>query len=169
MTTAGAIQATIDLGPYIEVMSKLGVEVLDASYIFQAFNTGVTPTIYNGFVTSAFPIALIGGCIDIQLTDLNRGSVIVSGNDRSIVSSASLNFNQVENTYYLETDLQPDTFGKDPEGRIVITDSLTLTGKASAVPTAGEGVRVSVRLKCRSIKLTENDWMQLAVSSTAAE
>ena len=71
-----------------------------------------------------------------------------------------------------EVDLYPDNFGPSAlsEAFMVVNDTLYLVGGNNGSATSlAEIVYVTVRIKCRVVKLSTKDWMAIAIQSTASE
>ena len=69
-------------------------------------------------------------------------------------------------------DFFPDNFGPSSlsEAFMVVNDSLYLvTGVNGAIVSATSGVDLTVRIKCRVVKLSSKDWMAIAIQSTASD
>jgi len=106
----------------------------------------------------------------VQLTDLNRGSLVFA-DDRALVASGILNFGDSNNTSDMSQDLYPDNFGPTSAmgGRIVINDQIYVRGLSTLSTNATRAVNVTVRIKCSVITLSQKDFMAIALQSTAAD
>ena len=93
--------------------------------------------------------------VDCQLTDLNRGTDIVGAEDRALIASGCLIFDDGNNVATAVSDVFPDTFGPASldDARIVVNDQIYVTGETnSALPlTAGWDIAVTVRIKCKVV------------------
>ena len=150
--------ATIDLGSYVDVGDRQALQIHSVDYIFQ----GTT-------ASQSFPFVAMGGSgvVNVQLTDLNRGGLVFA-NDRALVSSAQLNYDQ-DAFLSTATDLYPDNFGKgSDDGRYVVNDQLYISGRSSAV-AANEAVNITVRVNASIVTLGAKDFMAIAIQSTAAD
>ena len=147
--------ATIDLGSYVDVGDRQALQVHSVDFIFQGA-TAAEP------IYTTLPAA---SQVSVQVTDLNRSGLVFS-NDRALVASGILNFDQ---DAYLShaTDLYPDNYGKgSDDGRFVVNDALYITGNASAL---GTSVNVTVRVNASIVTLSNKDFMAIAIQSTAAD
>ena len=146
-------QTTIPLGSYIDVASKQAVAILQVDYIAQ-----LTSDLSRKLAADAF--------IDFQLTDINRGA-LVAATDTAIVSSGSMAFNLGEPSYTNENDLYPDSFGTMSEARMVVNDDLFF-GSQSDAAAGGSATTSTVRIKAMVVKLSEKDFMSLALTSVGS-
>ena len=150
--------ATIDLGSYVDVGDRQGLQIHSVDYIVQ------------GTTASTIPATFLAGdaVIDCQLTDLNRGGLVFT-NDRAVVSSMRLLFDNSNNAMTKETDLFPDNFGKgSDDGRYVVNDQLYITARSSAV-AGSNAVNITVRVNASIVTLGAKDFMAIAIQSTAAD
>ena len=149
--------ATIDLGSYVDVGDRQALQIHSVDFIFQGTTAGEAIWATFGGASSA----------TIQLTDLNRGGLVMA-NDRALVASGVLNF---DNDAYLQnsTDLYPDNFGKgSDDGRYVVNDQLYLTGFVTAL-AANKELNITVRVNASIVTLGAKDFMAIAIQSTAAD
>ena len=149
---------TIDLGAYVDVgdQQALAIELVD--FIHQAG---------SGYAGSVQSMLTSGGAITTQLTDLNPGDVFVRADDNSLVASSALNIETSIATR--DSDFYPDAFGKLDEARMVVNDSLYVVAGPDLADIAAVDVYVTVRIKCRIVKLSTKDWMAIAIQSTASD
>jgi len=173
VTLAGATAAnteatgTIDLGAYISVADGLAIAVEQVDYITQLNDASVSAS-WSGFA-GAFLTS--DGCIDVQLTDLNPGGVLVRADDNNLISSSALNIDDTNNVVS-QTDFFPDTFGKLDEARMVVNDQMYVVARNTGGIVAGvadDTLAMTVRIKARIVKLSTKDWMAIAIQSTAAD
>jgi len=159
------VQGTIDLGAYVDVGDQQALAIEQVDFIYQIHNT-----VANTY-TSAFQVGLAGdACLDVQLSDLNPGTVTVRADDNNLVASASMLFDDSNNVASVGPDLFPDTFGKLDEARMVVNDQLYLVGKTSiSAFVANYELVVTARIKARIVKLGTKDWMAIAIQSTASD
>jgi len=153
---------TIDLGSLVDVGDKQGVSIEQIEVIWQEYDG----TEYNCFVGNA--VAASAG-FDVQLSDLNPGGVILRADDHSIVGSAALLLDDTAPAVSPWTDLNPDTYGKLDESRIVINDQLYIVSHSTQPIAATRNLVATVRIKARIVKLSTRDFMSLAIQSTAAD
>jgi len=157
LTAATDTFATIDLGSYVDVGDRQALQVHSVDFIIQ----GDTP---QGDVVGAIGN---GHEVKVQVTDLNRGSLVFA-DDRSLVASAAL-YKSSAGELNMEADLYPDNYGKgSDDGRYVVNDQLYITGIATQVNSA-TAVNVTVRVNASIVSLTAKDFMAIAIQSTAAD
>jgi len=154
-------QATIDLGAYVDVGDQQALSVESVDWIFQR------GTAY----ASDFTNMLLGnGAIECQLADLNPGANMLRADDNTLVGSATLNIDQSNNVGTFAADMYPDIYGKLDQARTVVNDQLYVNvSNFAAHVGATHAVYVTVRIKCRIVKLSTKDWMAIAIQSTAAD
>jgi len=162
-------QATIDLGAYVDVGDQQALSIESVDWIFQrgsAFGSDFT----NMLVSP--------GAIECQVADLNPGANMLRADDNTLVASASLNIGGTDlagvlvnnNIGTFAADMYPDVFGKLDQARTVVNDNLYVNVANFAAATGGtHEVYVTVRIKCRIVKLNTKDWMAIAIQSTAAD
>ena len=152
-----AVQATIDLGSYVDVGDRQAIQVHSVDFIYQ----GTLPS-------SSVPLELgAAAAITVQVTDLNRGGLVMA-DDRALVASGQLTYDPAgifDNT----TDLYPDNFGKgSDDGRYVVNDQLYITGLTDVLAAAA-ALNITVRVNASIVSLTAKDFMAIAIQSTAAD
>jgi len=159
------VQGTIDLGAYVDVGDQQALAVEEVDFIYQIHNT-VADT-----YSSAFQIGYAGdAAVDIQLSDLNPGSVIIRADDNNLLASGSMLFDDSNNVASMGPDLYPDTFGKLDNARMVVNDQLYLVGESRiSAFNADYELVVTARIKARIVKLATKDWMAIAIQSTASD
>ena len=162
--TAGVdVTDTIDLGAYVDVADRQGILVHSVDFVWQGQNaTGdwePLHTTLNG-----------NGNGTIQLTDLNRGSMVFA-DDRALVASGQLSFDFTNIQQTTGSDLYPDNFGPTSAqgGRIVINDQMYCRARWTGAIDANKAVRCTVRVACSVITLSQKDFMAIALQSTAAD
>lgn len=149
--------ATIDLGSYVDVGDRQGLQIHSVDYVFQG-------TTANDHVETALAV---DDSIAIQLTDLNRGGLVFA-NDRALVSSAAI-YKSAAGEMNAVTDMFPDNYGKGADdGRYVVNDQLYLTGRASQI-NSETAINVTVRVNASIVTLSAKDFMAIAIQSTAAD
>ena len=161
-TAQGAPSLTmgsIDIGGLVNIASSEALAIEEADFIFQigADYLGETSTLDPGTWT-----------VTAQVTDSNPGTTLVRADDSNLIASGALNADAVNNIVSHSQDFYPDNFGKLSESFFAVNDTLYLTGAISgnAAPTL-QPLYVTVRLKARIAKLSKQDWMALAITSTA--
>jgi hypothetical protein len=155
---------TIDLGAYVDVADRQGILVHSVDFVYQGRDTA------TGAVTSLGGTTAADLTLEAQLTDLNRGALVFA-DDRALVASGNLMFDNSNNSATNVSDLFPDNFGPTSAmgGRIVINDQMYLRAKCFGTVAANTSVEVTVRIKCSVITLTQKDFMAIALQSTAAD
>lgn len=149
--------ASIDLGSYVDVGDRQGLQIHSVDFIFQSSNpSGNVPGAMGGT-----------GTVHIQVTDLNRGGLVFA-NDRALVASGQLNYD-TDGFLTQAADMYPDNFGKGSnDGRYVVNDELYLTALSTAI-AGGESVNITVRVNASIVTLGAKDFMAIAIQSTAAD
>lgn len=155
-------QASIDLGAYVNVPTGQAVAIEEVDFIIQA------GTDYGGSVTS---MVVNNGSITFQLSDLNPGTAFVRADDTSLIASGQLQIDQGNNIASHTSDLYPDNFGPSnlSEAFMVVNDTLYLVSGPDNTAIGAVSVFVSVRIKARVVKLSQKDWMAIAIQSTASD
>jgi len=160
-STASRYEGTIDLGAYVDVGDQQAVAIEQVDFIWQYGST------FGQYLAG---MVLGDGALGAQLTDLNPGTLYVRADDNNLVASGSLNIDFTNNVGSVANDFFPDIFGKLDESRIIVNDQLYLTvGWDGAAATGANGIRCTVRIKCRIVKLSTKDWMAIAIQSTASD
>jgi len=149
--------ATIDLGSYVDVGDRQALQIHSVDFIFQGSTAG-----------EAMQSTFTGDCqVNCQVTDLNRGGLVFA-DDRALVASAQLNFDNPANSLYTAADMYPDNYGKgSDDGRFVVNDQLYITARASA--NLATSSNITVRVNASIVTLTAKDFMAIAIQSTAAD
>jgi len=97
-----------------------------------------------------------------QLVDLNPGTNFVRADDNSLIASGVVYLDDPNAIVSIGPDLLPDSFGKLDESRLVVNDSLyTVQSFDGSALAANRVYWVTVRLKCRIVKLNTKDWMAI--------
>ena len=155
------IQGTIDLGAYVNVPTGQALAIESVDFIIQR----------DSDYGSAVANFLVGnGSISTQLTDLNPGTALVRADDQSLIASGALSIDQTNNIASHNTDLFPDNFGPAnlSEAFMVVNDTLYLVSGPDSAAIAVESY-VTARIRCRVVKLSQQDWMAIAIQSTASD
>jgi len=146
----------MDIGSLVDVGDQQGLSIESADFIHQV---GVD---YGGDVESMLDV---NGAITTQLTDLNPGGSFVRADSVNLIASGALN---IEDSIASHSgDFYPDVFGKTDGARTVVNDSLYVVTGPDATSSGAASVWVTVKLKCRLIKLSTKDWMSLAITSVS--
>ena len=157
-SNSNAELATIDLGSYVDVGDRQGLQIHSVDFIYQ----GTT-------ASEVLQVTFAGDSeTKIQVTDLNRGGLVFA-NDRSLVASGQLNFDTGTNQVSNVADIYPDNFGKgSDDGRYVVNDTLYITGQTTGLDAA-KAMNVIVRVNASIVTLGAKDFMAIAIQSTAAD
>jgi len=156
-TASGArVSGTIDIGSLVDVGDQQALSIESCDFIHQV---GAD---FGGDVESMLNT---NGAITTQLSDLNPGGVLTRADDVNLIASGALN---IEDSIASHAgDFYPDTFGKLDEARTVVNDQLYVVSGPDTSASGGSAVYVTVRLKCRIVKLSTKDWMAIAITSVA--
>jgi len=155
LSSTNATFATIDLGSYVDVGDRQGVQVHSVDFIFQ------------GASASSDMVADIGNGkeVSIQVADLNRGALVFA-DDRALVASGRLTID-ANGALDTDSDLYPDNYGKgSDDGRFVVNDQLYLTAQTTGIVNTAN---VTVRVNASIVSLSAKDFMAIAIQSTAAD
>ena len=154
------VTGTLDLSAYVNVPTGQAIAIESVDFIFQD----------GSDYSSSVGLMLAGnGTLTVQLTDLNSGNDFVRADNQSLVASGALNIDTANNIGTHTSDLYPDNFGAaaQSESFMVVNDTLYLTAGNQISPISGSVVYVSVRARCRVVKLSNKDWIAIAIQSTA--
>ena len=157
-------QGTIDLGAYVNVPTGQAVAIESVDFIVQHGGDA------HGQEFQTMLSA--NGSLSFQLADLNPGTQLVRADDQSLVASGALNIDVANNIGSETADFYPDNFGPASlsEAFMVVNDSLFLViGVNGAIIAPAEGIDITVRIRCRVVKLSTKDWMAIAIQSTASD
>jgi len=152
--------ATLDLSAYVNVPTGQAIAVESVDFIHQT-GTGNT-AFFKGMVTG-------DAALTTQLVDLNPSTTLVRADNHSLIASSGLNIDFGNNQGTIGSDLYPDNFGPSAlsEAFLVVNDTLYLTGGNDGNSIGVQNVNISVRVRCRVVKLSTKDWMAIAIQSTA--
>jgi len=162
------VQGTLDLGSYVDVGDQQAISVEHVDYIFQK----QTPADDDSWVSDPQLFLTGNGGLNIQLCDLNPGTLLVRADDNSLISSASLAIDDANNIATHAADFYPDQYGTLDQSRFVVNDSLFVVGTNSGSAVGGiaaDTLAMTVRVKCRIVTLKSADWMAIAIQSTASD
>ena len=164
-TVDSFVQDTVDISSYISVGSRQALQVHSVDFIYQS--TDANDVVHNVF--SAFNTALTAGVdtgILLQLTDLNRGEMVLA-DDSALMASGQLRITPAGD--YHASDLYPDEY-RGPEGRTVVNDQIYFGAKFhGAAIDVGATLQVTARIECQIVELDVKSWMSIALQSTAAD
>ena len=158
--SGGRVQGTIDLSAYVNAPSGQAISISEVDFIYQ-----------NGtdYGQDAASMLQGNGSISAQLTDLNPGTTFVRADNQSLVASAGLNIDIANSIVSHQADIYPDSFGKT-DGFMVVNDQLYLVaGNDLSAIAAAKDVYVTCRAKVAVVKLSQTDWVSLALQSVASD
>ena len=161
--TGTRIQGSIDLGAYVNVATGQAIAVESVDFVYQSGSE------YSGNVEQMLTSS---GSFTAQLTDLNPGQAFVRADNQSLIASGVLSIDQANNVATHASDIYPDNFGPAAlsEAFMVVNDTLYLVGgNDGATVTAANDLSLTARIKCRVVKLSNKDWMAIAIQSTASD
>ncbi|AXH78821.1 MAG: hypothetical protein [Circular genetic element sp.] len=156
-------QGVVDLGAYVNVPTGQALAIESVDFIYQQ-----TSEYAGGPVQS---MLAANGALTVQLTDLNPGSGFVRADDQSLIASAAMNIDTNANIATHTSDLYPDNFGPTnmSEAFMVVNDSLYLVAGNDDAAVGGNALYITARIRCRVVKLSQQDWMAIAIQSTASD
>ena len=160
-TAAGTMtQGEMDLGAYVNVPTGQAIAIESVDFIYQTAS----------FAGDIGVMLTANGCISASLTDLNPGTALVRADDQSLIASSTLNIDKANQVGTHVSDLYPDNFGPASlsEAFMVVNDTLYLNAGPSGADISAE-TYVTARVRCRVVKLSNKDWMAIAIQSTAAD
>lgn len=154
------VQGQLDLSSYVNVPTGQAIAVLECDYIVQK------GTDYGGEVRGM--LAGNGG-ITTQVMDLNNGAALLRADNLTLISSAALNIDNTNCVASHSSDFYPDNFGSLSDARYVVNDTLYIVSGNDNAAVDSAPLFVTVRMKCKVVKLSNKDWMAIAIQSTAAD
>lgn len=154
------VQATIDLSSYINVPTGQAIAIESCDFVYQ---------VGSNLSTDVARMLDANGSLGVQVSDLNPGTVFLRADNQSLVSSGGLNIDKTNNIATHTQDLYPDNFGPSnlSEAFLCVNDTLYLVGGVDGAAVDTSDIEISARLKCRVVKLSNKDWMAIAIQSTA--
>lgn len=154
------VQGTIDLSSYVNVPTGQAIAVDQFDVIHQVGNI---------FSTTVQDMVAADASLNTQCTDLNPGTVFVRADSLNLVGSSSLNIDQTNNVATHVADIYPDNYGPSnlSEMFLCVNDTLYVVSGNDGAAVGGSAVHITVRLRCRVVKLSSKDWMSLAIQATA--
>ena len=158
-TSGGTVQGSLDIGGLVDISSSEALAIEQVDFICQFGPTLGSPP---------QDVAASDYSLTMQLTDQNPGSALVMADDNNLIASGALNVDQSANLTSHSQDFFPDNFGKLSEAFFAVNDNLYLVGmiNGNAAATTAD-IQITVRVKARIAKLSKQDWMALAITSTA--
>ena len=156
------VTGSLDLGAYVNVATSQAVAVESVDVVVQQ---GGNLKQLNKDLLAA------DGVISSQLTDLNPGSAFVRADNNSLIASTSLNIDQSANLADMTVDLYPDNFGPTAlsEAFMVVNDSLFFTAGVDGASAGAADLFITARIKARIAKLSQKDFVAIAIQSTASD
>tara|TARA_R110002110_G_scaffold22221_2_gene86689 strand:+ start:17 stop:565 length:549 start_codon:yes stop_codon:yes gene_type:complete len=153
---------TIDLGAYVNVPTGQAIAIESVDFVWQ------NGSLYDGNVEG---MLAANGALTQQLVDQNPGTVFVRADNHSLIASGSLNIDIANNIGSSTNDLYPDNFGPAAlsEAFMVVNDTLYLTVGNDGAAIGSASVNCTVRIRARVVKLGSEDWMAIAIQSTASD
>ncbi len=161
--SGGRVQGTIDLGAYVNVPTGQAIAVESVDFVLQAG---------ADFGQSLGNMVQGNAALGAQLTDLNPGTSFVRADNQSLIASSGVSIDATQNLGSHVQDLYPDNFGPAAlsEAFMVVNDTLYLVGGVDGAATsASDQVHITARIRCRVVKLSAEDWMAIAIQSTASD
>lgn len=156
------IQGSIDLGAYVNVATGQAIAIDQVDFVIQA-----------GADYGSSLGGMLGGngSLGMQLTDLNPGTAFVRADNQSLVASGNLNIDDTNNVGTHTADLYPDNYGPASlsEAFMVVNDTLYLVGGVDGAAVGLSEVYITARIRARVVKLSNKDWMAIAIQSTASD
>tara|TARA_B100000161_G_scaffold264944_1_gene239422 strand:- start:346 stop:897 length:552 start_codon:yes stop_codon:yes gene_type:complete len=156
------VTGTLDLAAYVNVAQSQAVAVESVDVIIQQ---GANFKQLNKDLLAA------DGAISTQLTDLNPGTGFVRADNNSLIASSVINIDKTQNLSTNEMDLYPDNFGPAAmsEAFMVVNDTLFFTVGNDGAATTTDELFITARIKCRIVKLSQKDFVAIAIQSTASD
>ena len=157
------IQGEIDLGAYVNVPTGQAVSISEVDFIYQ---------VGADFGGNVAGMVVADAALTAQLTDLNPGTAFVRADDQSLVASGTISIDQTANMATHTSDIFPDNYGPASlsESFLVVNDTLFLVGgNDGAATNAADIVFITARVRCQVVKLSQTDWMSIAIQSTASD
>ena len=154
---------TIDLGAYVNVPTGQAISISEVDFIWQ------NGSLYDGNVEG---MLAANGSLSQQLTDLNPGTLFVRADNQSLIASGAMNIDVANNIASHSNDMYPDSFysGKDlSESFMVVNDTLYLTVGNDGAAIGSATVNCTVRIRARVVTLSQENWIALALQSTASD
>ena len=103
--------------------------------------------------------------VDYQVTDISQTG-LVAGDAPELISRGAMAYDNDPPNFSNENALYPDSFGTLDEARMVVNDDLFFGALTSSVSSGGN--TAIVRIKAQVVKLSEKDFMALALNTVAS-
>lgn len=159
--SGGRVQTSMDLGAYVNVATGQAVAIESVDFIVQV---GAD---YGGTIAA---VATGDTALTAQLTDLNPGTELVRADSHTLIASQHIDIDNGNNQSTATQDLFPDNFGPAAlsEAFMVVNDSLYLVAGING-DAAASNVFITARVKARVVKLSNKDFVAIAIQSTASD
>jgi hypothetical protein len=156
------VQGSIDLGAYVNVPTGQAIAVESVDFVYQ---------VGANFSTDVARMLAANGSLGVQLSDLNPGTLMLRADNQSLISSGGLNIDIANNVATHSQDLYPDNFGPAAlsEAFMVVNDTMYLTGGVFGAAVSTSALEITARVRARVVKLSSEDWMAIAIQSTASD
>lgn len=156
------VTGTLDLGAYVNVPTGQAIAIEEVDFIWQ-IGTDFSAPISQAVTGNAG--------LNAQLVDLNPGNAFVRADNHTLIASQHIDVDHTANLSSESQDLFPDNFGPASlsEAFMVVNDTLYLTAGNDGSPVDTSDLYCSVRIRARVVKLSQKDWMAIAIQSTAAD
>ena len=160
--SGGRVQGSIDLGAYVNVATGQAIAIEEVDFILQIGSD------YGGPIAQ---VAAGNSSLGMQLTDLNPGTAFVRADNQSLIASNRIDIDDSANLSSAHQDLFPDNFGPSAlsEAFMVVNDTLYFVAGNNVAATGAQAVSITARVRCRVVKLSQKDWMSIAIQSTASD
>ena len=156
------VTGSLDLGAYVNVATSQAVAIESVDVVVQQ---GTSFKQLNKDLLAG------DGVISTQLTDLTPGGAFVRADNNSLIASSSMNLDVSGNLSDNEMDLYPDNFGPTAlsEAFMVVNDSLFFTAGIDGAAAGTADLFITARIKARIAKLSQKDFVAIAIQSTASD
>lgn len=160
MAAGTRVQGTIDLGAYVNVPTGQAIAIDMVDFVWQRGATlDQSP---NSFLVG-------NGALSCQLTDLNPGTAFVRADNQSLIASGAMAIDDTNNIATMASDVYPDNFGKLNDSFMAVNDSLYVVAGPDVANLAASDAFLTARIRCRVVKLSQENWMAIAIQSTASD
>jgi len=140
---------SLDTSAYVDPSDRQGLEIEMVDFVF-----------YNG--ANYLPFEDTSNQIGVQVLAGTYGELQDLG-EEDLIASAGISWDSTSNPSNA-TDMFPDALGISKKGRIVVDDTITI---ATDTQDAATNAKCCVILKCRVVRLTNKDFMALALQTVA--
>lgn len=158
-TSGDTVQGTLDIGGLVNIASSEALAIESVDFIYQIGSD------YDGNLDE---LSITSYSVTAQVSDQNPGTAQLRADDSNLIASGVLNADPVNNISSHSSDFYPDNFGKLSESFFAVNDTLYLVGTLKGNNAASlTPLYVTARIRARIAKLSKQDWMALAITSTA--